>query len=103
LRWWDSIGGWVEMAGGMDVHKNVHIENWGTARENLEKTFRFTRRNITLALIFGVAAPFLTYQGVSGEFVSVLSFGVCGMGDGLVEDTLRFVVEAELGLNLGLL
>jgi hypothetical protein len=73
------IGAWVEMAGGMDVHKNVHIENWGTARENLEKTFRFTRRNITLALIFGVAAPFLTYQGVSGEFVSVLSFGVYGI------------------------
>ncbi|KAG0615048.1 hypothetical protein M758_5G010400 [Ceratodon purpureus] len=65
----DRLVGWlVAMAGGMDLHKNVHIENWGAARENLEKTFRFTRRNITLALIFGIAVPFVTYQGVTGEF-----------------------------------
>nr|PNR37144.1 hypothetical protein PHYPA_020251 [Physcomitrium patens] len=56
------------MAGGMGVVKNKHIEDWGTARENLEKAFRFTRRNITIALVFGIAVPFLTYQGVTGEF-----------------------------------
>lgn len=68
-----------QMAGGMGVVKNKHIEDWGTARENLEKAFRFTRRNITIALVFGIAVPFLTYQGVTGEFVSVLSFTFRGM------------------------
>lgn len=59
-----------EMAGGMEVHGNKFVEEWGSARENLEKTFRFTRRNITLALVFGIAVPYITYQGVVGEFVS---------------------------------
>ena len=60
----------VEMAGGLDVHKNKYVEDWGTARENLEKSFRFTRKNVTLALIFGIAVPFITYKGITGEFVS---------------------------------
>lgn len=69
------------MAGGLDVHKNKYVEDWGTARENLEKSFRFTRKNITLALIFGIAVPFITYKGITGEFVStwvVLNLSVLG-------------------------
>jgi hypothetical protein len=41
-----SIPGLVAMAGGMEVNKNKYIEEWGTARENLEKNFRWTRRNL---------------------------------------------------------
>lgn len=68
------------MAGGMDVHRNKYIEEWGTARENLEKTFRFSRRNITLAVIFGIAVPYITYQGITGEFVSSHSLKFRRMG-----------------------
>ncbi|CAK9219389.1 unnamed protein product [Sphagnum troendelagicum] len=56
------------MAGGMEVHKNRYVEDWGTARENLEKTFRFNRRTLTLAIIFGIAVPYVTYRGIVAEF-----------------------------------
>lgn len=58
------------MAGGMEVHKNAYVEAWGYQMENLEKTFRFTRRNIAICLIFGVAVPLITYKGITGEMVS---------------------------------
>ena len=58
------------MAGGLDVHKNKFIEEWGARRENLEKTFRFNRKTLTIALIAGVALPYLIYQGTVDEFVS---------------------------------
>jgi hypothetical protein len=42
----------------------------GSARENLEKTFRFNRRTLTLATIFGIVVPYVTYRGIVAEFVS---------------------------------
>lgn len=61
------------MAGGMDLHKNPHIEEWATKRENLEKTFRFNRRTLSLFLVFGVALPVVIYRGSIAEFVSLHS------------------------------
>lgn len=56
------------MAGGLDVHKNHYIEDYGAKRENLEKVFRFNRRTLALALTFGVAVPYLVYRGCVSEF-----------------------------------
>lgn len=53
----------------MEAHKNKFIEEWGAARENLEYNFRWTRRNLVLAGIFGVAVPILVYRGIVKEFV----------------------------------
>lgn len=58
------------MGGGMEAKKNKYIEDWGTARENLEFNFRWTRRNLLLVGIFGIAVPVLVYKGVVKEFVS---------------------------------
>ncbi|QHO13675.1 uncharacterized protein DS421_15g517550 [Arachis hypogaea] len=61
------------MAGGMEAHKNKHIEDWGAARENLELNFRWTRRNFALVGIFGIAIPILVYKGIVREFISLES------------------------------
>ena len=58
------------MAGGMECQKNKAIEEWGAKREVLEKSFRFNRRTLPLALMFGLALPFLVYNGAVSEFVS---------------------------------
>lgn len=63
-----SIPGLVAMAGGMEVNKNKYIEEWGTARENLEKNFRWTRRNLALCGIFGLLVPYLVYKGTVKDF-----------------------------------
>ncbi|EYU29631.1 hypothetical protein ABFS82_12G020500 [Erythranthe guttata] len=52
------------MGGGMEMRKNHWIEEWATARENLEHHFRWTRRNLALAGIFGIAVPVLVYKGI---------------------------------------
>lgn len=57
----------------MEANKNKFIEDWGTARENLEFNFRWTRRNLALVGIFGIAIPVLVYKGIVREFVSPLS------------------------------
>lgn len=57
------------MGGGMEAHKNKFIEDWSTARENLEYNFRWTRRNLALVGIFGIAVPILIYKGIVREFV----------------------------------
>ncbi|KAG6414255.1 hypothetical protein SASPL_126973 [Salvia splendens] len=59
------------MGGGMETNKNRWIEDWATNRENLEHHFRWTRRNLALVGIFGVAIPILVYKGVVKEFVGV--------------------------------
>ncbi|KAG5037603.1 hypothetical protein JHK82_018416 [Glycine max] len=56
------------MGGGMEANKNKFIEDWGTARENLEFNFRWTRRNLALVGIFGIAIPVLVYKGIVREF-----------------------------------
>uniref|UniRef100_A0A803MEX2 Uncharacterized protein n=1 Tax=Chenopodium quinoa TaxID=63459 RepID=A0A803MEX2_CHEQI len=61
------------MGGGMEASKNKFIEEWGSARENLEHNFRWTRRNFALIGIFGIALPVLVYKGIVREFVTLLS------------------------------
>lgn len=53
----------------MEAHKNRFIEDWGTARENLEHNFRWTRRNFAIVGLFGIAIPLLVYKGIVREFV----------------------------------
>lgn len=62
------------MGGGMETNKNRWIEEWSTARENLEHNFRWTRRNLAIVGIFGIAVPILVYKGIVREFVSQLDF-----------------------------
>ncbi|CAF2096371.1 unnamed protein product [Brassica napus] len=57
------------MGGGMETNKNKFIEDWGSARENLEHNFRWTRRNFALTGIFGIALPILVYKGVVKDFI----------------------------------
>ena len=61
------------MGGGMETNKNRFIEDWSSARENLEHNFRWTRRNFALVGIFGIAIPILVYKGIVREFVISLS------------------------------
>ncbi|XWS73084.1 hypothetical protein CRYUN_Cryun02cG0095400 [Craigia yunnanensis] len=56
------------MGGGMESNKNRFIEDWSSARENLEHNFRWTRRNFALVGIFGIAIPILVYKGIVREF-----------------------------------
>ncbi|KAF3559887.1 hypothetical protein Bca52824_048727 [Brassica carinata] len=61
------------MGGGMETNKNKFIEDWGSARENLEHNFRWTRRNFALIGIFGIALPIIVYKGIVKDFVSSIS------------------------------
>ena len=64
----------------MEAHKNRFIEDWSSARENLEHNFRWTRRNFALVGLFGIAVPLLVYKGIVREFViSFLSFLFCDL------------------------
>ena len=54
----------------METNKNKFIEDWGSARENLEHNFRWTRRNFALIGIFGIALPIIVYKGIVKDFVS---------------------------------
>ena len=65
-----------KMAGGMEANKNKFIEDWGSARETLEHNFRWTRRNLALVGIFGIAVPYLVYKGIVREFVCHFSLSL---------------------------
>ncbi|GMQ06776.1 hypothetical protein CsSME_00051227 [Camellia sinensis var. sinensis] len=56
------------MGRGMETNKNRFIEEWGSARENLELNFRWTRRNFALVGLFGIAIPILVYKGIVRDF-----------------------------------
>ncbi|WOL14672.1 hypothetical protein Cni_G23453 [Canna indica] len=58
----------AKMGGGMEVNKNRFIEDWSSARENLELNFRWTRRNLAIVGLFGIAVPILVYKGIVREF-----------------------------------
>lgn len=58
----------VKMGGGMEANKNKFIEDWGAVRENLEHNFRWTRRNLALVGLFGIAVPIFVYRGIVKEF-----------------------------------
>ncbi|BBG92673.1 hypothetical protein Prudu_000483, partial [Prunus dulcis] len=62
------------MGGGMEANKNKFIEEWGSARENLEHNFRWTRRNFALVGIFGIAIPILVYKGIVRDFFGLSEF-----------------------------
>uniref|UniRef100_M4DYY0 non-specific serine/threonine protein kinase n=1 Tax=Brassica campestris TaxID=3711 RepID=M4DYY0_BRACM len=81
------------MGGGMETNKNKFIEDWGSARENLEHNFRWTRRNFALIGIFGIALPIIVYKGIVKDFPPsrVLPEPI---GDGIF-------VKYELGKELG--
>ena len=64
----------VKMGGGMETNKNRWIEDWSTARENLEHNFRWSPRNLALVGIFGIAIPVLVYKGIIRDFVSPEDF-----------------------------
>lgn len=66
----------AKMGGGMETNKNKFIEDWGSARENLEHNFRWTRRNFALIGIFGIALPILVYKGIVKDFVSSISLPI---------------------------
>ncbi|XP_060213224.1 uncharacterized protein LOC132640599 isoform X3 [Lycium barbarum] len=60
------------MGGGMEYNKNKWIEEWGASRENLEYNFRWSRRNLAIVGIFGIAIPVLIYKGIVKEFAGRL-------------------------------
>ncbi|KAL5550443.1 hypothetical protein UlMin_000619 [Ulmus minor] len=45
------------------------IEDWSSARENLEHNFRWSRRNLALVGLFGIVLPIFVYKGIVCEFV----------------------------------
>lgn len=57
----------------MEANKNRFIEEWGAARETLEHNFRWTRRNLAIVGLFGIAVPVFIYKGIVKEFVISLS------------------------------
>ncbi|KAG0461061.1 hypothetical protein HPP92_021358 [Vanilla planifolia] len=57
-----------QMGGGMGAEKNKFIEEVGSRGENLEYNFRWTRRNLAIVGLFGVAVPILIYKGIVNEF-----------------------------------
>ncbi|KAG0448673.1 hypothetical protein HPP92_027712 [Vanilla planifolia] len=52
----------------MGAEKNKFIEEVGSRGENLEYNFRWTRRNLAIVGLFGVAVPILIYKGIVNEF-----------------------------------
>lgn len=56
------------MAGGTGVKSNKYIEEWNAGRENLEFNFRWTRRNLALVGVFGIAVHILFYKGIVRDF-----------------------------------
>ncbi|KAL5550489.1 hypothetical protein UlMin_000665 [Ulmus minor] len=61
------------MGGGMETNKNKFIEDWSSVKENLEHNFRWSRRNLALVGLFGIALPIFAYKGIVREFVILSS------------------------------
>ena len=59
-----------KMAGSdpTSVKPNQFVELHGHAREVVEKTFKFSPRTLGVIGIFGIAVPYLLYQGCVNEF-----------------------------------
>lgn len=53
-----------------DVMPNKFVEANGYAREVLERTFRFSPKNLGVFAVFGIAVPVIIYKGCVAEFVS---------------------------------
>lgn len=52
-----------------DVMPNKFVEANGYAREVLERTFRFSPKNLGVFAVFGIAVPVIIYKGCVAEFV----------------------------------
>ncbi|KZV34329.1 Pre T-cell antigen receptor alpha [Dorcoceras hygrometricum] len=91
------------MGGGMEAHKNRWIEDWSTARENLEHNFRWTRRNFALVGIFGIALPVLVYKGIVREFsmitISITIVVPYCLVETIVDYTTITVQEMQIALS----
>lgn len=53
-----------------DVMPNKFVEANGYAREVVERTFRFSPKNLGIFAVFGIAVPVIIYKGCVAEFVS---------------------------------
>eukprot|EP00898_Chlorokybus_atmophyticus_P006620 jgi/Chlat1/695/Chrsp104S01161 len=56
------------MAGGLETHKSKAIEEFASAFENVEYTFRFNRRTLAVFGLCGVLLPLIIYKGHVAEF-----------------------------------
>lgn len=63
-----------------DVKPNQFVEANGYAREVVERTFRFSPKNLGKFAIFGIAVPALIYKGCVQEFVSAPQSRMCPPG-----------------------
>ena len=63
-----------------DVKPNQFVEANGYAREVVERTFRFSPKNLGKFAIFGIAVPALIYKGCVQEFVSAPPSRMCPPG-----------------------
>ena len=53
-----------------DVMPNKFVEANGYAREVVERSFRFSPKNLGIFAVFGIAVPVIIYKGCVAEFVS---------------------------------
>ncbi|WZY90160.1 hypothetical protein YC2023_046895 [Brassica napus] len=83
------------MGGGMETNKNKFIEDWGSARENLEHNFRWTRRNFALIGIFGIALPIIVYKGIVKDFCNL-----CVMLSGALQHWSQANIYSKLEFSL---
>lgn len=51
-----------------DVMPNKFVEANGYAREVVERTFRFSPKNLGIFAVFGIAVPVIIYKGCVAEF-----------------------------------
>ncbi|XP_062220399.1 uncharacterized protein LOC133919868 isoform X1 [Phragmites australis] len=87
------------MGGGMEVHKNRWIEEWNAGRENLEFNFRWTRRNLAVVGLFGLAVPILVYKGIVREFNPCAVHGLQNRCGEL--SSSRFGLQNRCGTDVG--
>ena len=57
--------------GGGDLHvkPNKFLEQWAARREAVEHGWRFTPKNVMVAITVGLVVPAAVYAGICGEFV----------------------------------
>ena len=59
-----------EMGGGdLHVKPNKFLEQWAARREAVEHGWRFTPKNVMVAITVGLVVPAAVYAGICGEFV----------------------------------
>lgn len=56
------------LIGDLPVKPNKYIEEWGTYRENVEYTFRWTAESCTKIAVFAILVPMTIYTIAVKEF-----------------------------------